>query len=448
MIKWTIGTSHKRVPIKIPSHRERVGRETLSSERPEPEQLKVDKKDKDCLPTPIWNATESTHLKYIDPWLRHLNSYPQSSKSLLQAEIDAFVKYMSLDDVENAVAERAVSQLVSVIRECVPDATVEVIGSRATGLASILSDIDLNVLREPESGTKGSDRDRSLSVLTDLFAAFRERKKALKTTLRIGYFLHQASVPIIAGFHRSTDLEFQLQSKYDSPVSTHHTKDWLNQFPTLRPLFLMLKQVLDMRALCNGRRGGLTSYPLLGMIVAALKFSEGHYARNDAAEHLLFFLTFYSNIDFSVHAISVEPLGLVNKTKKTFSAAPAVVRHIQDRRRKRQSLEEGPLEEHYSFDFITKSPQAGSYSMSLQDPANPQNDLGRAVSQIKHIQNTFTTLRRNLWMTMATWDRRQGIEPSCVGKHSVLSPLVGGDYMWYEQERQRLRDTGQRQDLG
>ena len=71
--------------------------------------------------------------------------------------------------------------------------------------------------------------------------------------------------------------------------------------------------------------------------------------------------------------------------------------------------------------------------LSLRDPADETNDLGRKGIAIKHVQATFRSLLRQLQQ-----DVKINTRPS------ILAPLVGSSYMLNEPRRHKLVHYGER----
>jgi non-canonical poly(A) RNA polymerase PAPD5/7 len=69
--------------------------------------------------------------------------------------------------------------------------------------------------------------------------------------------------------------------------------------------------------------------------------------------------------------------------------------------------------------------------LSLRDPADKTNDLGRKGIAIKHVQATFDSLYEQLVM-----DLESNTRPS------LLAPLVGTSYMLNRKRRERLEAHG------
>ncbi|KAI4915093.1 hypothetical protein J4E90_005131 [Alternaria incomplexa] len=72
-----------------------------------------------------------------------------------------------------------------------------------------------------------------------------------------------------------------------------------------------------------------------------------------------------------------------------------------------------------------------SYMLSLRDPADETNDLGRKGIAIKHVQATFRDLHKNLLLDVK-FNKRA----------SILSPLVGASYMLQLERRRKLQNYG------
>ena len=83
--------------------------------------------------------------------------------------------------------------------------------------------------------------------------------------------------------------------------------------------------------------------------------------------------------------------------------------------------------------FATIKPDA-EFLMSLQDPADLRNDLGKAAWRIREVQTVFIRAREELKAGLKAWD--DGEES---GKQEpLLAPCVGGDYRIFENARHHL----------
>ncbi|OCT47458.1 DNA polymerase sigma subunit [Cladophialophora carrionii] len=399
----------------------------------------------------IKDTEKNPPLQYRLPWLRHLDSTdsraPSAAIERLTAEIRAFEKYSSPSEEEQRAASDALNDIIDCIKDIDAGLIVDVIGSRATNLADPLSDLDINVA-SPEQCVilDNPAQEAPFRVLKKLYRALQKPSKNNNQSdsrrIETHYYLKQARVPILLCRHKPTGLPIQIQSTPRTYDSREYVKASLREYPSLKGLFKVLKQLLQMRGLTIGSAGGITSYPLLQMIVATLKFSEARFHPADLGGQFLLFLDFYSDIDFSTHGISTEPLELFSKS---VGRGPDCDEEADDA----SDGLETPPQSHITFKGRTRrrSPKSMSHLMTLQDPANPINDLGKSCFHIKDVQETFIALRTTLKRAMAEWDAPSKAPTRSGGQsvaRSLLEPCVGGDYTIYEHERDDLRRLGRR----
>jgi hypothetical protein len=393
-------------------------------------------------------------LHYRLPWLRHLDSpdslAPISAIERLTAEIQAFEKYSSPSEEEHRAASDALNDIIECVRATDSELVVDVIGSRATDLADPLSDLDINV-SGPEQWVILDDpaQEAPFKVLNKLYKTLRKPSKTTNQSvshrIETHCYLRHARVPILLCCHKPSGLPIQIQSTPRTYDSREYVKASLKEYPSLKSLFKVLKQLLQMRGLTIGSSGGITSYPLLQMIVAVLKFSEGRFHPADVGNQFLFFLDFYSDINFATHGISTEPLELFSKSVGRAGERDKEPEHagdatgLPDKARLRR--------DHVTFQGRSRRSfqRSKDYLMTLQDPANPVNDLGKSCFHIQDVQETFIAIRAALKRAMAQWDLisrtsgRPGVQNVA---RSLLEPCVGGDYRIYEHERDDLRRLG------
>ena len=465
MIVKIAGKGLGRQTIQIPSLVERKGRPTVSQVqasqvwRPELQfaranerngKRKGNRRERQRL-APVQFAGEkflaqwapSPKQRYSEryPWMKHMQPAlgPQAEGRLaaieqLGKEIDAFYWYSKPTLQETTAVQRALHDISTAIKEADQSIEIEVIGSRATGLDLPLSDIDLNVSIASTSTGKWYPQGLLRGI-----ARYLEKSAQKGGSLRSLVYRLRPRVQLVTVRHVPTYLEFQVQSTVDAFLSMQQTISFVNEFPTLRKLFVVLKQMLTMRGLNRGEERGLSSYPLLVMIVAALKFSEGKLDRRDIGGHLLFFLDMYSGIDFTTTAISFSPLQYVVKRHPhsstlphVRSAAPAPDSSPEDR----NELDCEAQDMNARRRFATIKPDA-EWLMCLQDPANLQNDLGKAAYRIREVQSAFVRVRKKLKADLKAWE-----DSEVNGNRTpLLASCVGGDYRIYEHMRHDLRGS-------
>ena len=337
---------------------------------------------------------------------------------------------MKLTHVEDAAAQNLTQELIAVASAILPSNPVSIHGSRATGLAGPLSDIDFSLslpefekdpsVRGP-SATRPESRRAGLRVLRTLCDTLKENKQFTNVELI------KARVPIVSGVDRSTRLTFQFQTLSPINPALEYTAYYLSEIPSLRPLFIVLRSCLHMRGLTESLKGGVSAYPLFMMIVAALKHAPGAFAHDDLAGQLLHVLKFYANADLYKNAYSADPPRTFPKIRTSMSAEEREARSRDKYLR--------------VIDLLPQSNPKQPWLLSLQDPANPVNDLGRKAHQIKHVQALFKVASERILDKMQQWDRLSFLESRHVkrSKLSLLDPLVRASYDRFEAQRRKLK---------
>ena len=164
-------------------------------------------------------------------------------------------------------------------------------GSQATGLAVKDSDIDIVIL----SGLEGEkvSKDKMKDALKKLASSI-ECKVTGGRVLRVENTILDARVPIIkcrnfAG--RSCDISFGVRHGL---IAINSIKEKMKMYPSLRPLILVLKQILKSRDLNDLGTGGLSSYALMHLVLSVVSTSGSAVVRKDGLGGLLIhFLEFY-----------------------------------------------------------------------------------------------------------------------------------------------------------
>ena len=332
----------------------------------------------------------------------------------LSDEIRGFEAYMRLTPDEERIVQTITSRVKSILGRSLQD--IFTMGSYQTGLATPLSDIDLT-FTSPFSKEKNSSK-RLRQPLKQ------SRESTLKTLRKIGNLLKssnilhkteviEARVPIIKTQHRTTSLKIELQTMQSYRPAQEYALAYLNEMPSLRPLFIVIRHALEVRGLTTAFCGGLSSYPLLMMIATALKHSSGIFDATDLGGQLLYVLQFYGNANLYKSGFSANPPRLFDNLRGN--------QHLADNTMYSQDLQ---LQ---GINAIVKSRNPRKpYLLSLQDPADDSNDLGKHAYAIKHIQAIFIKAREEI------------MDSTRHGKLSALDYLVRANYRAFEIHRSSL----------
>ncbi len=304
------------------------------------------------------------------------------------------------------------------------DVSCAVIGSYSTGLALPFSDIDFAV-SFPAVESEVAIHNKSprglqfqkiyRKALYKIVGAFRSDANFTQPELVF------ARIPIARAIHRKTNQEVQVQIQTGGNAQQQHTLAYQAEYPSLRPLYVVLRSCLEMRGLSRPYEGGLGSYPILISIVNALKHASGQHDPHDLGSQLLHVLKFYESSNLCRYGFSADPPRLFRKDKTSMAAEERL-------RRAADPVLSG-------IDTMAKLNPLRPYLLCLQDPADPKNDLGRRAYAIKHIQETFAVSRRSMVEAMEVWDGQTNKPVTSVG---LLDALVHANYWHFERERTRL----------
>jgi hypothetical protein len=362
---------------------------------------------------PGWQPRTSFPIQRKYPWMMHMDGEARTkvvtAAERLDAEIAAFRSLFTPTAAENQLTQQLLHALQKSLDDQGFDFTAELIGSRANGLASPLSDLDINLIPkgQPRPDVR-ADRAFSLKKLTRLQRALRKWTDTQgQPFIKPAQLVARARVPILKAFHPQSGLEIQFQMSNEGFNTTSYAKSFVREFPSLRAVFLILRQFLIIRGLNHGFAGGLTSYPLLNMVVAAMlsQESEGRFS-GELGEDFLYVLDFWTELDLSTSGIAVSPFEIV------------------------------PLDKH-----------RWNGRMYLRDPADPSHDIGVSATRILDVQASLQHARRTLAKKMAAWDEHAASGVDHMETNERWSPLLGAvllaDYQQFLMERSLLtRQSG------
>lgn len=335
----------------------------------------------------------------------------------LGAEIRAFESYMQLKRSELKAFAFVKAEVLAIVQNTLPHAVLTTIGSYSTDLETPTSDIDFRLIipeldKKPLSRGPSPGRPEARKTYTRAFHKL-QNAFARSDSFKQSEIIYGA-VKIINTIHRDTNLEIDIQFS-SSEVSSHMYKEmYLKEFCTLRPLYILLKAALEIRGLKTTFEGGLGSYSIFMMIVYALKTCPPNIHSGDCANQLLHVLQLYSDADLYNQCFSVDPPIVFPKS--------GILGNRDDRH-----LYDG------SINKIRKIKQQQPYLLCLQDPADPNNDLGKKAYAIKHVQKVFGCARREIKQAL-----RDFSAATRDSDKAMLDSLVGANYESFEADRMRI----------
>lgn len=371
------------------------------------------------------------------PWMTALDHAGPSSElaqDRLSAEIQIAGSFLTPSKREAEVASKTHKEIELHLQKTFPDLNLDIIGSRASGLAMPLSDLDLNV-KHPNP-----------KILLNIFKSMKYGGRE-DQIVETSYAAFAARIPIIVGVHIKTGLEIQIQQTEGAYGSLETVKGLQAEHPNIRPLFKVLKHMTKLYGLSYGL-GRITSYPLLNMIAIVLKRNPQENSPRHLGLNLLKFLDFWTEgIDLYNTGITHLPSPYVPGKYGPFDTAEGYFADEEIALDTISRIVHDPVGAKPAFFNVKRDLHEihkgrDDYRMVLYDPANPYNDLGSTVHQIKHLQATFIHIRQKLKHDMTRWDQIILSEghmktPSL----SLLRSLLEGDYTLYNLDRKRLIHT-------
>ena len=176
----------------------------------------------------------------------------------LHEEILDFYEYAKPKPSEFRMRKEVVMRVTQIILSKWPNARVECFGSFCTGLFLPTSDIDLVVF--------GSWTRLPLFSLEE---AFRMADIAVEGSILV---LDKTIVPIIKFIDKLTEVKVDISFNHESGIrSAYIIHSFMQQYPVLAKLVMVLKQFLTQRQLNEVYYGGISSYSLILLLVSFLQ---------------------------------------------------------------------------------------------------------------------------------------------------------------------------------
>ncbi|CAK58454.1 unnamed protein product (macronuclear) [Paramecium tetraurelia] len=272
---------------------------------------------------------------------KNLSIKPQSSEKSLKEQLEnvqqkgkqKLIEQINLDildftdnimsEYENMLPFRllAFDRVKSVIQKVflgIPDGMIMLFGSCATGLALIDSDIDIGI-----NGLEVYNRNMLKSHFDNLFFEFTRKKWVVKANP-----IFNSAVPIIkleidpqinifeyegrnlddqqiqlwkklkqklkSGIKVDISFNFNGNGNYPThigSITTDLVKKWMEEYPSLQQIVLILKSMIKKLKLSESYTGGLSSYSLIIMVYSYMR--EQRITSNLISEQFIDLLNFY-----------------------------------------------------------------------------------------------------------------------------------------------------------
>ena len=339
---------------------------------------------------------------------------------------------MMLSAEEEASAQQLITHVKGVVASVAPSNEVSIHGSRYTGLASPLSDIDfaISLPEEGNSHSKHGSRRTHPVILKAARRLLRKIMSALQKSKRyknIDYIA--ARIDLVTATDLDTGIVIQISALAPYKPAREYTMMYLKEYAGLRPLYTLIRHSLVMRNLTTVYEGGIGSYPLLIMIVTALKHADTPFGSDDLGKQLLHVLQFWSNADLYNNGYSADP--------------PRVFQKISSKIETRKTRDERADPCLRGIKYIGKQYIEKPWLLCLQDPGNSTNDLGKKATEVRSIQGVFTVGYNHILNAMRQWNILTARNVKLRMCYTFLDKLVRANYADFENQRARLRNADQ-----
>ncbi|KAL2836671.1 hypothetical protein BJY01DRAFT_251850 [Aspergillus pseudoustus] len=387
------------------------------------------------------------------PWLDHIGPKTCSGGiSQLDGEIRALDKYMTPTTEESEVMRQIVSEVTEIMNKSVRG-PLQITGSRRTGFQLSHSNLNLMLQVTDPARSPSSIRQPSAARLKNL----RHYRKLLLTVTHAlkqhpdyAVQIDQGSKPCSEAIHRPTGVHLHLNCGEELPAYVEYTQDFLAEYPSLRPLYITTRLILETQGLFGPARSSIDSVTLQILLAAFLKLNHGRFQRISAsgsyAEPLLTFLrTFGSEVDLKTTGVAVDPPGFFDADSvKAATSTPAVAHAEHD-------SEDNILPAYIRGQraLITAKRNAAiqgnkalAARLCVQDPANYLRDLGGSCTRTVEVQTAFANAYARLKAALDAWvpsspdDGNEHLRPS------ILSYVVRANFEDFEARRAKIVSRG------
>lgn len=371
----------------------------------------------DYVPKAVIARHSNTYPRMPIPWAAS-SKYKAAAKNprrVLDLELRLFAKYMELSTMERVARQAVTEDIMAFIQENLDRTGTEAFGSEKTGLATPLSDIDIRIWNTHRPDKGGYRLRKRMQVLCT----------ALSKSEKFGLaFLRDGRYPIINCQHMASGISIQIVASQGAEPQQAAVTKYLELYPALRELYPTIRAFFEMRGFNDVFSGGIGSYgQFVMMLPTVTRDTPDRNDRASLADLFLRFLNFYDNLDSETTGIAPFPRTKFRKHDRT----PDLETFAQVALRRGDPVRAGRW-------AICARKKYEPHLLCIQDPATPDNDLGKRSSSAKHLLHTLRSLRRHL-----RTDLKSG---RYVEMESVLENFVGRCHEVYQPRRQQMEEYG------
>ncbi|OJJ43359.1 hypothetical protein ASPZODRAFT_74543 [Penicilliopsis zonata CBS 506.65] len=352
------------------------------------------------------------------PWLLSMRSRTEQREASewLDAEIRALETYISPTHQEQTAVDHIVSDLAETLDHDVPY-PLQLVGSRQTGLSPSHADLSFVLVVEDNEGAGGGFRKPSATrpkVMARYLNLLRKAQHVLvgKAAFR-DIRLVGKRMPVLTSVHVPSGLSVRFSCKEGLPAFPEHVRDYQAEYPTIRPLYLAVRLILEARGIFGAHKASIDSDALILLLAAFLKINHGRFSHPAGlSNQLLSFLhTYGSDIDFRSTGISAEPPRYF--TAETVKKDAKIVGRLEELsaalRGQRSLINQKRT-------AAAKRNSNVADRLCIQDPTNYMTDLGRPCTRTAELQTVFLDTHDKLRSSLHAWDQSRDRTQSILGR--------------------------------
>lgn len=357
------------------------------------------------------------------PWLdmtQHLSRQNGDAKAFLSTEILGLMTFLRPSSTEQDAVDYIIDDLSVKLQNIVPNPP-ELIGSRHAELATSVSTIDLMLLVD-DDGFHNAPKNKPPSISPQMKFNYHkiitEAGDVLKKDL--GYrdcqvIFNKSSSLVL--FHRATGLPIRLFCRSYAPKLEEFIRASLPELPSLMPLYMVMRVLLESKTLFGWEAQSLSSNGLLLLIMSFLKQQPGDFASKGLGEQLLALLyTYGKHIDLTTTGISASPAEFFTRASvrnhirsyitKNGAKDPQFPAYLRGQRALIA----------YKIHSMSKGNVGLANHLAIQDPTNYLVDVGQRSFRTPELQLAFSGWYDALKLSLERWDEGHRDNDSILGQ--------------------------------
>lgn len=357
------------------------------------------------------------------PWLdltQQLPGQKGDGKTVLSNELLGLMTFLRPSSTEQDAVDYIIDDLSVKLQNIVPNPP-ELIGSRHAELATSISTIDLMFLVDNENFHNAS-KNKTPSISPQMKFTYHkiltEAGKVLKKD--VGYrdcqvIFNKSSSLVL--FHRASGLPIRLFCRSSQPNLEEFIRASLPELPSLMPLYMVTRVLLESRSLFGWEAQSLSSNGLFLLIMSFLKQQPGDFPSKGLGEQLLALLhTYGKQIDLTTTGISASPAEFFTRASVRNHIRSLITKYgtkdpqYPDYLRGQRALIA------YKIHSRSKGNVGLANHLAIQDPTNYLVDVGQRLFRTPELQLAFSGWYDDLKLALERWDEGHRDDDSILGQ--------------------------------